>query len=65
MHPDESRVFQAVRIPEDLRIHAKSGAGAYRWLRTAGHAMEHELMLVTGNIREFSRVEGLTTENWS
>lgn len=31
----------------------------------AGHALEHELTLVTGNIREFSRVEGLTTENWS
>lgn len=31
----------------------------------AGHAIEHELILVTGNIREFSRVEGLITENWS
>jgi len=29
-----------------------------------GHALEHELTLVTGNVREFSRVEGLTTENW-
>ena len=31
----------------------------------AGHALEHELNLVTGNIREFSRVDGLTLENWS
>ena len=31
----------------------------------AGHALEHELTLVTGNIREFSRVNGLTLENWS
>ena len=31
----------------------------------AGHALEHELTLVTGNIREFSHVEGLTLENWS
>ena len=31
----------------------------------AGHALEHELTLVTGNIREFSHVEGLTRENWS
>lgn len=31
----------------------------------AGHALEHELTLVTGNIREFSRVDGLTLENWS
>ena len=31
----------------------------------AGHALEHELTLVTGNIRKFSRVDGLTLENWS
>lgn len=30
----------------------------------AGHALEHELTLVTGNTREFSRVEGLPIENW-
>jgi tRNA(fMet)-specific endonuclease VapC len=30
----------------------------------AGHALEHELILVTGNVREFSRVQGLTIENW-
>jgi tRNA(fMet)-specific endonuclease VapC len=30
----------------------------------AGHALEHELTLVTGNTREFSRVEGLPLENW-
>jgi tRNA(fMet)-specific endonuclease VapC len=30
----------------------------------AGHALEHELTLVTGNLREFSRVEGLPLENW-
>ncbi len=30
----------------------------------AGHALEHELTLVSGNIREFSRVEGLLLENW-
>lgn len=31
----------------------------------AGHALEHELILVTGNIHEFSRVDGLKLENWS
>jgi len=31
----------------------------------AGHALEHELTLVTGNIREFSRVNGLAIETWS
>lgn len=30
----------------------------------AGHALEHQLTLVTGNTREFSRVEGLPLENW-
>ncbi|MFM2197032.1 MAG: tRNA(fMet)-specific endonuclease VapC [Verrucomicrobiota bacterium] len=30
----------------------------------AGHALEHELTLVTGNVRDFSRVEGLALENW-
>lgn len=31
----------------------------------AGHALEHQLALVTGNAREFSRVNGLRLENWS
>jgi tRNA(fMet)-specific endonuclease VapC len=30
----------------------------------AGHAIEHGLTLVTGNLREFSRVDGLPLENW-
>ncbi len=30
----------------------------------AGHALEHELTLVTGNTREFSRVFGLSLESW-
>ncbi len=30
----------------------------------AGHALEHELTLVSGNLREFSRVKGLPLENW-
>lgn len=30
----------------------------------AGHALEHELILVTGNTREFSRVEDLKVETW-
>ncbi len=31
----------------------------------AGHALEHGLKLVTGNVREFSRVKGLSIETWS
>ena len=30
----------------------------------AGHALEHQLTLVTGNTREFARVERLLLENW-
>ena len=31
----------------------------------AGHALEHQLALVTENAREFSRVNGLRLENWT
>ena len=30
----------------------------------AGHALEHQLALDTGNAREFSRVNGLRLEDW-
>lgn len=30
----------------------------------AGHALEHDLTLVTGNIDEFSRVHALVAESW-
>jgi tRNA(fMet)-specific endonuclease VapC len=30
----------------------------------AGHALEHGLILVTGNTSEFSRVPGLLLETW-
>ena len=33
-------------------------------LHIAGHARSHGLTLVTNNIREFGRVEGLRVENW-
>ena len=31
----------------------------------AGHALEHGLVLVTGNADEFSRVAGLVMESWN
>ena len=31
----------------------------------AGHAIEHDLTLVTGNTGEFSRVRGLLLESWN
>ncbi|MEZ7137813.1 MULTISPECIES: type II toxin-antitoxin system VapC family toxin [Komagataeibacter] len=33
-------------------------------LMIAGHARSKGLIVVTGNLREFQRVEGLRTENW-
>ena len=33
-------------------------------LHIAAHARSHGLTLVTNNIREFERVEGLRIENW-
>jgi tRNA(fMet)-specific endonuclease VapC len=37
--------------------------GAYDLL-IAGHGRSRGLIVVTGNLREFSRVEGLRTEDW-
>ena len=31
----------------------------------AGHALEHQLTLVTGNLREFSMVPGLSVVDWT
>jgi len=33
-------------------------------LRIAAIALTHDLTMVTGNVRHFSRVPGLRTENW-
>lgn len=33
-------------------------------LPIAGHARSRGLIIVTGNLREFTRVEGLRTEDW-
>jgi tRNA(fMet)-specific endonuclease VapC len=33
-------------------------------LLIAAHALAHNLTVVTGNVREFSRVPGLKVENW-
>ena len=33
-------------------------------LHIAGHARSEGLIVVTNNLREFERVDGLRTENW-
>ena len=41
-----------------------SPIGAYDLL-IAAHAMSLDLILVTNNVREFSRIKGLRLENWA
>jgi tRNA(fMet)-specific endonuclease VapC len=38
--------------------------GSYDLL-IAGHALRHDLVLITANVREFSRVQGLRWEDWT
>ncbi len=51
------------RLRTDLE---RKGAaiGAYDLL-IAAHALSEDLTLVTNNVREFSRVEGLRVKNWA
>lgn len=49
-----------------IRAHLKQGGcpiGSYDIL-IAGAAMNHKLILVTSNLREFSRLDDLKLENW-
>jgi len=32
---------------------------------TAGTALRHQLAVVTNNVREFERIDGLQVEDWS
>ena len=59
---DASAAAQAV----DVRIAlAKVGKGiSFQDMLIAGHAMAADRILVTANMREFSRVAGLTVRNW-
>lgn len=38
--------------------------GAYDLL-IAGQALQHKMILATANIKEFSRIKGLTCQNWA
>ena len=59
---DESAAAHAAEIRADL---ARKGLqiGSYDVL-IAGHARTCGLVVVTGNLREFQRVEGLRSEDW-
>lgn len=59
---DEEAAFHAADIRADL---TKRGQiiGAYDIL-IAGHARSRGLKVITGNLREFERVQGLVSEDW-
>lgn len=59
---DEEAAFHAAEIRVDLRD--KGQLIGPNDLLIAGHARSRNLKLITGNLREFSRVDGLRCEDW-
>ena len=59
---DEAAADHAADIRADLERKG-TPIGAYDLL-IAGHARSRGLTVVTGNLREFRRVEGLRSEDW-
>lgn len=59
---DKTAAIQTAQIKAEL---AKKGTpiGAYD-VMLAGHARSQGLIMVSNNLREFSRVPGLRSENW-
>ncbi|XOV78472.1 MAG: tRNA(fMet)-specific endonuclease VapC [Aestuariibacter sp.] len=59
---DKDAAKQFGQVKSELE---KSGniIGAYDMM-IAGHARAHGLVVVTNNVREFKRVDGLRVENW-
>lgn len=61
LDPGAARHYGRVRTELEKK---GSPIGAYDLL-IAAHALSLGLILVTNNVREFSRVEGLRVENWA
>jgi tRNA(fMet)-specific endonuclease VapC len=59
---DSAAAAEAAKIRASLEAMGQP-IGPYDTL-LAGHAMSLQLVLVTNNTREFSRVVGLALENW-
>ncbi|HEY6350742.1 MAG TPA: type II toxin-antitoxin system VapC family toxin [Candidatus Angelobacter sp.] len=57
---DDAQSAGALRA--DLELAGKP-IGAYDVL-IAGQALQHKMILVTANVREFARIKGLTCEHW-
>ena len=60
---DAGAAAHAAEIRAQLERQGNS-IGGYDLL-IAGHARSRALTVVTGNLREFGRIEGLRCENWS
>jgi tRNA(fMet)-specific endonuclease VapC len=60
---ESSAAIESARIRALLESQGQS-IGPYDLL-LAGQAIAHSLVMVTANVREFSRVPGLTVEDWS
>lgn len=59
---DDAAADHAAQIRADLERRGEV-IGAYD-LQIAGHARSRGLVVVTGNLAEFGRVEGLRAEDW-
>ena len=59
---DDEAAAHAADIRADLERRSTT-IGPYD-LMIAGHARSRGLVVVTGNLKEFTRVDGLRTENW-
>jgi tRNA(fMet)-specific endonuclease VapC len=59
--------FEDAKVAGRVRASSESAGkpiGAYDVL-IAGQALRHQLILVTANVREFSRIKGLAWEDWA
>jgi tRNA(fMet)-specific endonuclease VapC len=59
--------FEDAKVAGRVRASLESAGkpiGAYDAL-IAGQALRHQLILVTANVREFSRIKGLAWEDWA
>jgi tRNA(fMet)-specific endonuclease VapC len=59
---DDKAAFHAADIRADLT--KKGNLIGPNDLLIAGHARSRDLILITGNLREFTRVDGLRCEDW-
>jgi len=57
---ESARIFGRLKASLETRGIARSEPD----LRIAAIALQHRLMIVTGNVRHFSAIPGLAVENW-